>query len=377
MIIAAEASSAHYALQLIQYWKKSGQNYYFYGVGSNDMEKEGFHRLGKSEEMAVVGISEILENLSLLKKVFNSLVQQIQERKPDIVLLLDYPDFNLRLARKMKEAGVKVFYYISPQVWAWRKNRIYDIKKYCEKVFLLFPFEKEFYDRYQVPNEFVGHPLLDDLDLNLLDQNQLSFRRSQYGVQKNQKILALMPGSRKGEIRQHMAIQLQVARELAKKYAHLRIFILLAPSLKKEDLDIYFENFPTEYTLIQDEPYKMISLADYVLVASGTATLMVGLMEKPMVIMYKVNWLTGVIGNYLTRGLKYFGLVNLILDQEIAPERKQDQVNVNELIQLLSVYIESEEKTQSTVLELKKLKNALGDKGATERVACALNKYLE
>ena len=377
MMIAAEASSAHYAVQLLQYWKSQKKNYYFYGVGSSQMESLGFVRYGKSEEMAVVGIAEILDNLKLIKSVFNSLLQQVEERRPDAVILMDYPDFNLRLAKKLKEKGIPVFYYISPQIWAWRQSRIHDIKAYCEKVFLLFPFEKAFYDRFQVPNEFVGHPLLDDLDTSLLDPEKIDFRQQQYGVLPHQKVLALMPGSRKGEIQHHMQIQLEVARKLLNKYPDLKLFIFVAPTLTKEYLSGFLENFSENYTLIKDEPYKMISLADFILVASGTATLQVGLMEKPMVIMYKVNWLTGVIGEFLTRGLKFFGLVNLVLDKEVAPELKQSEVKVDELVRLMSRYIDSEEFANQTRQELKLVKTALGDKGATSRVAESINRFLE
>ena len=377
MIIAAEASSTHYAAKLIKFWRSQNKNFDFYGVGSQEMESLGFRRIGKSEEMAVVGIAEIFENFKLIRNVFRSLIAEALKKPPDVVLLMDYPDFNLRLAKKFKALGIKVFYYISPQVWAWRKSRIHDIKAYCEKVFLLFPFEKEFYDRYQVPNEFVGHPLLEDLDPDLFNAEKIKWRRSKYGVLTNEKILALMPGSRKGEVEQHIAIQLQVANKLLQEFPQLRLFVFVAPPLSKEYIQSKLEGFKHSFVLMKDDPNQMIALADYILVASGTATLMVGLLEKPMVIMYKVKWLTGVIGKMLTKGLKYFGLVNLVLDKEVVPERKQEQVTVEELTQLMRQYIVSQEHTQKTIQELKKLRLNLGDVGATARVAKSLEKYLE
>ncbi len=377
MMIAAEASSAHYAAKILKYWRSQKKDYDIFGVGSQEMESLGFRRLGKSEEMAVVGIAEIFENLKLIRGVFHSLIEEAKKNPPDVVLLMDYPDFNLRLAKKLKAMGIKVFYYISPQVWAWRKSRIHDIKAYCEKVFLLFPFEKEFYDRFQVPNEFVGHPLLEDLDPDLFDFEKIKWRRQKYGVQSQEKILALMPGSRKGEVEQHMHIQLQVAERLLQEFTHLRLFIFVAPPLEKEYIQLKLENFRQSYVLVKEDPNQMIALADYILVASGTATLMVGLLEKPMVIMYKVKWITGVIGKWLTRGLKYFGLVNLVLDKEVVPERKQEEVTTDELVSLLRQYIVSEEHTQKTISELKKLRLSLGDVGATARVANSLESYLK
>lgn len=383
MIVAAEASSTHYAAQLIREWQKQikaqscpSKDIEFFGVGSLEMESLGFSRIGKSEEMAVMGIAEIIKHYSFLKKIFYQLLAAAETERPDFVILMDYPDFNLRLAKKLKALNIKVFYYISPQVWAWRKSRIHDIKKYCEKVFLLFPFEKNFYEQYQVPYEFVGHPLLDDLNPDFLNAEKIQYQRSKYGISSKEKVLALMPGSRHSEIEQHFQIQLDVARNLLLKYNHLRILICVAPPLSKDYILQHMENFNLPYILIKEDPNQMISLADYVLVASGTATLMVGLLEKPMVIMYKMKWLTGMIGKLVVRGVKYFGLVNLILDDDVVPERKQDQVTVPEITRLMDRYISEPDYAQKTIDKLKQVKLFLGDKGATQRVVTALNVYL-
>ena len=376
MMIAAEASSAHYALKLIRHWQAEKKDYHFFGVGSYDMEAAGFERFGKSEEMAVVGIAEIIAHYSDLKAVFNKLVEEAIRRKPKVVILMDYPDFNLMLAKKLKSQGLNVVYYISPQVWAWRKNRIHKIKKYCDKVYLLFPFEKEFYEQHEVPHEFVGHPLLDDLNPDLLDQVKQQHNREKYGIKTTEKLLALMPGSRQGELNQHFDIQLEVAKKLLQKHSHLRVAILTAPTITKENMLQRLDNFKSPYILLQDDPYKMISLADYVLVASGTATLMVGLLHKPMVIMYRVKWLTGVIGKMLIRGVKYFGLVNLIFNREVVPERVQEQANTDELFRLLDRYITDDRYTRSVIEDLKKITQHLGDKGATSRVAKSIESYL-
>lgn len=376
MIVAAEASSAHYALKLMQYWKKQGKDYEFFGVGSDDMEKEGFERFGKSEDMAVVGISEIAAHFSHLKSVFNTLVEQAKLRRPNVVIVMDYPEFNLYLSRKLHAMGLKIYYYISPQVWAWRKSRVETIKKFCQKAFLLFPFEVDFYESRQVPYEFVGHPLLDELDPDLLDPAKISFNREKYGVQKTEKILALMPGSRRSELDQHFDIQLEVAKRLLKKYDHLRLAIFVAPTIRKEQMIERLENFKSPYILLQDDPNKMISLADFVLVASGTATLMVGLLQKPMVIMYKMKWSTGIMAKILIRGVKFFGLVNLILGREVVPERMQSQANPDELFRLMDRYLSDEVYRLQVIEDLKKVPLHLGDKGATARVAKALEKEL-
>ncbi|MGZ3691775.1 MAG: lipid-A-disaccharide synthase, partial [Pseudobdellovibrio sp.] len=321
-------------------------------------------------------IAEIAAHYSELKVIFNKLVEEAIKRKPNVVILMDYPDFNLMLAKKLKPHGIHVVYYISPQVWAWRKNRIHKIKEYCEKVYLLFPFEVDFYKTHQVPFEFVGHPLLDELNQDLLDKSKLQHRREKYGVKSDEKILALMPGSRRGELDRHLDIQLEVAKRLLQKHSNLRLAILVAPTISRESFLERLDNFKSPYILLQDDPYKMISLADYVLVASGTATLMVGLLQKPMVIMYRVKWLTGIIIKMISKGVKYFGLVNLILNEEVVPERLQEQSNVEELFSLMNRYIEDESYTRSVVDKLKRLPEFLGEKGATARVADSIEKYL-
>lgn len=376
MIIAAEASSAHYALKLMQHWKAEGKDYHFFGVGSDEMERNGFERLGKSEEMAVVGAAEILAHFSKLKIIFNLLVEAARQRKPKVVIVMDYPEFNLYLSRKLHALGLKVFYYISPQVWAWRKSRVETIKKFCVKAFLLFPFEVNFYKSKNVPYEFVGHPLLDELDPDLLDENKITAQREKYGIKATERVLALMPGSRRGELDQLLEIQLEVARRLLKKHPNLRLMILLAPTITKENMQARLENFRSPYILLQDDPNKMISLAHFVLVASGTATLMVALLQKPMVIMYKMSWMTGIFAKVFVRGVKFFGLANLILDEEVVPERMQSQANPDELFMLMDRFITDEKYCEQTIQKLKQIVTRLGEKGATRRVANTLESYL-
>ena len=376
MIVAAEASSAHYALKLMQHWKNEGKDYEYFGVGSDAMEQAGFERFGKSEEMAVVGAAEIFSQFSHLKSVFDTLVEQARLRKPNVVVVMDYPEFNLYLARKLHAMGLKIYYYISPQVWAWRKSRVETIKKFCVKAFLLFPFEVEFYKSRGVPYEFVGHPLLDELDPELIDPEKIAFNKEKFGVKRNEKILALMPGSRRGELDQHLDIQLEAARRLMKKYDFLRLAILVAPTIRKEQMLERLENFKSPYFLWQDDPNKMISLADFVFVASGTATMMVGLLQKPMVIMYKMKWSTGLFVKMFVRGVKFFGLVNLILGREVVPERMQADVNPDELFTLMDRYLSDQKYRLEVIEELKRLPHYLGEKGATVRVAHALEEHL-
>lgn len=374
MMVAAEASSSHYALKLLKSWQASHPEISCFGVGSLDMEKMGFERIGQAEEMAVVGASEIISQYSLLKSVFDRLVIEATIRRPQVVVVMDYPEFNLMLAKKLHGLGLKVVYYISPQVWAWRKGRVKTIKKYCDKALLLFPFEVPFYELHQVPHEFVGHPLLDELDPKYFDPEFLKIHRNRFGIQSHETVLGIMPGSRRLELKNHLPQQLRVAGELLKKHPHLKLVVLCAPTIDKEQILEYFEDFRHPFQLLKNSPFDMISLTDVVLATSGTATLQVGLLEKPMVIMYRVSFLTAVLGRMIVKG--YFGLVNLILGEEAVPERLNWQATDQELFKHLDQWISNPVTKQPVIEKLKKLRFMLGDIGASKRVVEVLSRYL-
>jgi lipid-A-disaccharide synthase len=377
LMVAAEASSVTYAQRILEHWKKQDRQVEAFGIGSLQMEQAGFQRLGKSEEMAVVGIVEIISHYKAIKEVFDRLVEEAKKRRPKVAIVMDYPEFNLMLAKKLHEMDIPVIYYISPQIWAWRQGRVHKVKKYCKKVLVLFPFETRFYEEHGVPCEFVGHPLLDEMDERFLDDPEyLKIHRNQCGISDNEIVLGLMPGSRRSELEQHFRIQLETARILAKKYENLKIVILTAPNFSKEKMQEYLDDFRLPYILLKDEPFRMIHLVDMMLVASGTATLQVGLMKKPMVIMYRMKWMSGIIARLIVRGTKFFGLVNLILGREAVPERFQSAANAEDLAALLERYVVDEDYKAQVIFNLSEVRRHLGDKGATERVVNVLNEYL-
>jgi len=376
LIVAAEASSALFAQRLLEHWKKEKKPIHCFGVGSEAMENLGFERLGKSEDMAVVGVAEILEHLSDLRAVMRRLVEEAAKRKPRVAIIMDYPEFNMMLAKKLHALGIPVVYYISPQIWAWRKGRVNTIKKYCDKVLVLFPFEKNFYDEKKVPCEFVGHPLLDEIDDKFFSESYRHLHRTRCGIQDDEVVIGLMPGSRRGEIEQHLQIQFEVARRIYRSYAKIRVLLMCAPTVSREALQAQIGDVRFPYILLKDDPAEMIHLADIVLVASGTATLMVGLLEKPMVIMYKMKWITGLVAKVLVRGVKFFGLVNLVLNREVVPERWQAGTHPDKLTELLERYLKDPQYLSQVREDLSGLRKHLGEKGATVRVAQALEPYL-
>jgi lipid-A-disaccharide synthase len=377
MIVAAEASSSLFALRLLEHWKKEKRQIHAFGVGSLDMEKAGFERLGKSEEMAVVGAAEIAEHFGKLKAVFNSLVAEAAKRRPKVVVVMDYPEFNLMLSKKLHALGIPVVYYVSPQVWAWRKGRVQTIKKYCRKVLVIFNFEVPFYQEKAVPVEFVGHPILDELDPKFFDPSYRRHRRNSCGIQDSDIVIGLMPGSRRLELKMHLQIQLEVARKLYHDNKNIKVLLMCAPTVDLENLKDQLGDLRYPLIVQKDDPYEMMNLADYVLAASGTATLMVGLMEKPMVIMYRMKWLTGVLAKLVVRGVKFFGLPNLILGREVVPECFQGEASAENLYLKMKRYLDDQAFTADVRSELAKLQHLLGDRGATARVAKALDEFFQ
>ncbi len=376
LIVAGEASSALYAQRLLEYWRSEKQNIHAFGIGTQAMEALGFERLGRSEELAVVGIQEVISHWSVIKVAFESTLNEAKKRKPKLALLLDYPDFNLYLAKKLKKIGIPVVYYISPQVWAWRKGRVHNIKKYVDQMLVLFPFEKEFYQQYGVKCEFVGHPLLDEVAQVDLSPEEMRRSRQRYGISDAEVVLALMPGSRKSEVRHHLKIQIQTAELLLKEHPQLKVVLLVAPTLNKEFIQSHLENLNFPLILIQQDPQDMVKLCDVVLVASGTATLLVGLLEKPMVIMYRMNALTAWLAKVFVKHTRYFGMINLVLNHAVVPEYFQEQATPQKLALDLSSWIRSPERRKETALKLSEAKKQLGHQGATVRVAHILTQYL-
>lgn len=374
LIVAAEASSSLYAQRLLESWKAKGREVQAFGIGSRSMEAVGFECLGRSEDLAVVGIQEVIKHFPLIKKTFHSLLAETEKRKPKFALLLDYPDFNLRLAKELKKRGVKVIYYISPQLWAWRTGRVKQIKKNVEHMLVLFPFEEPFYREHGVKVDFVGHPTLDELP-TFKTSAELKIQRNKFGLGDDEIVLGLMPGSRNSEIEHHLKAQLEAAALLVKRNPKIRPLLMVAPTLEREKLALAMGDVSFPIQIIKENPLDMIALADVVLVASGTATLMVGLMEKPMVIMYRMNAITAWLAKRLVTKTKFFGMVNLVMNRQVVPELFQEEANPETMAREVTKLIEIPGERARMIGDLKKVKDQLGSKGATERVRQILESY--
>ncbi len=370
--MAAEASSSLYAERLLEHWRATKQNIQAYGIGNKKMQALGFECLGFAEDLAVVGLQEVVSNFLKIYKVFQLLIKETKKRKPDLIILMDYPDFNFRLAKKLKKLRpqAKIVYYISPQVWAWRKGRVHFIKKYFDKMLVLFPFEVDFYKKYNIDVEFVGHPLLDELDPSLFQDDKISEIRGRYGISKEKLVLGLMPGSRVSELKHHLTTQIKAAELVFEKNKQIVVALLVAPTLTLEQVKAHLPpDVKMPLILVKRDPYEMVRLCDFVLCASGTATLTVGLMETPMAIMYKMSQLTVNVAKLIMKPPKFFGMANLILDEMVAQEFFQEQANPQKLAQYILDNFNDANRRTTQVMKLKKLKTKLGEGGVTKRVS--------
>lgn len=352
-IIAGEASGDLHAANLVKEMLLLNSDSLFEGWGGDRMINEGVKIKKHLSDLAFMGFSEVLINLKTIINNFKVCKDQILNFKPDFIILIDYPGFNLRIAKWARKNGIKVIYYISPQIWAWKQSRVYQIKENISKMFCILPFEKEFYKRFDVSVEYLGHPLLDEINL---------FNRSEnHKILSEKPILAVLPGSRKQEIERKLPIML----EAASKYEHYQIIVACAPNL---DLDFYKRYISPNVMFVKNQTYELLNSATVAIVTSGTATLETALFKVPQVVCYKSSSISYWIARFLVK-IKYISLVNLILNKESVRELIQFDCtakNIENEIELIKIGGNNREKMLNSYNELIHL---LGDNGASKRVA--------
>lgn len=360
-IIAGEASGDLHASNLMKALKVLDGSAQFRCWGGDLMQAQGGNIVKHYRDLAFMGFTEVLMNLRTIFDNIKFCKQDILENRPDVLILVDYPGFNLRIAEFAKAEGIKVFYYISPQIWAWKQSRVHKIKRVVDKMFVILPFEKEFYQRFDYSVDFVGHPLLDAVANYTAQTSTLS-------VETNKPIIAILPGSRKQEITTMLPIMLA----MVKQYPDHQFVIAAAPSQNKE----FYQTFigDSDVKIVFDQTYQLLQKSQAALVTSGTATLETALFGVPEVVCYKGGAISYAIAKQLVK-VKYISLVNLIMDEEIVKELIQNELNEINLKLELDKLLNQETRIKM-LMQYSKLKAKLGGSGASRKTAELMVGYL-
>jgi lipid-A-disaccharide synthase len=373
-VVAGEASGDILASGLIRKLKRIYPDAQFEGIGGPRMLAEGFNSLFEMEELSVMGLVEVLSRIRRLLFVRKSLVQHFSANPPDIFIGVDAPDFNIGLEKRLKNKGIKTVHYVSPTVWAWREKRIFKIAKATNLVLSIYPFEKQVYDKHQIPCEFVGHTLADQISL---EPSQTEARET-LNVKASGKVLALLPGSRAGEVAMLLDIFMQSCELIAASLPTLKVLIPVVNRQRKDQVELYFrENLTTvDVQIVIGHSREVMIAADAVLLASGTAALEAMLCKRPMVVAYRLKTLTYQMMKWLYKA-KYFALPNVLAGEALVPELLQDEVNPKNICEkLLPMLAADNTEQQAMVQRFKELHLSL-KKDADQQAAQAVSKLIE
>jgi lipid-A-disaccharide synthase len=332
-------------------------NIKFYGMGSDLMHKAGVDLIVNSNDLSVIGGLEIITKFAKIWHAFKVMKHAIRNDKPDLLLLVDYPGFNLRLAKTAKKAGVKVLYYISPKVWAWHQSRVNTIKECVDMMAVIFPFEVAFYNKYQVPVKFVGNPLLKMVipKLSLVDARQ------KFNIDPKHKTVGLFPGSRLSEIKRLLPVVLDAAKILKDHDPKIQFLLPQAPSITDENLLPYLQASAIKPMIIKGQNYDVMQVCDAIIAASGTATLEITLMGIPLVIIYKMAWWEAQITKRLIK-IPYIGLCNILAGKKIVPELLQDDATPEKIADEISKLLNDDDYRKKMISNLSSIKNSLENK---------------
>ncbi len=367
LLIAGEVSADQHGSHLLQALKQLEPQLNVWGIGGDALQNQGMELLFHVKQMSFLGVGEVIRHLPFIRKVMKTITQRARQQKPDAAILIDYPGFNLRLAKKLKKMGIPVIYYISPQLWAWGKGRVKVIKECVDLMLVLFPFEKEFYAKHGIHAQYVGHPLV--------DRHHAFLPKKFKQVGDGPVTLGLLPGSRQNEIRTLLPRMVQTARLLIAEGAIQRVLVAKVPHLTNEFYQQAAGIFSETFSLMEVPMEELLPQLDVALVASGTATLETAYYSVPMVIVYQVNALTYWLGRLLIK-VSHIGLANIVAEEEIAPELIQHQFTPEKAANLLRKMLNPQvnEQLRQRMLIIRK---KLGEPGASKRAAENIHQFLQ
>lgn len=363
LVVAGEASGDLHGARLLTSLGRRHPNLKAFGLGGPELEKAGLDCLASSDEIAVVGITEVIRILPRARAIFRTLVDATVARGTRVALLIDAPDFNLRLAKALKRHGVEVVYYISPQIWAWRRRRVKAIRRLVDRMLVLFPFEHDFYREHDVASVHVGHPLVDEVPVIANAWSEQPPEETPKPVR-----LCLLPGSRRSEVRALLPNLLETVTRMADELP-IAVRLIRAPAIALRDLESAFERCPVPIDVVEaEERFEAIADCHLALCASGTATLEVGLLGTPMIVVYRLARWSYVLAKLLVK-LPSFSLVNLVLGGKAVPERLQAESDPDRLAAEAVALVRDRDRIEAMRSELARLRTALGRGGASERAA--------
>lgn len=365
--VAGESSGDRHAAHLIHEINALNPDWQHRGMGGEQMEREGCQLDANLSEAALMGLVEVIRHLPRLLKLRDRLVDAVDQWQADLVVLVDFPDFNLALAkaiRKRRGSKTKILYYVSPQVWAWRKGRAKTIANRVDAMAVLFPFEQRVYRPYGLETVFFGHPLAGEVEPSA----SVGELREQFGLREGQEAVAILPGSRAQEIERHLPVQLEALKRLrGQKSDDIVGLIARANTVQKGVLASYIQNVPN-VQIVEDGAYDALAAARVGLVKSGTSTVEAALIGTPFVVLYRTSPLTFLLARLLVRGVKYIAMVNVLAGREVVRERIQDEATADNLASDLLELWDGQGR-ESVTSGLKQVADSLGEPGATARLA--------
>ncbi len=370
LIVAGENSGEKYGARLVHEFKKIHPSFSFFGIGGKEMEKEGVDLLFSVKDMAVVGGFEILSHLPRLKKIFNCLQKETARKKPLASVLIDSPDFNLRLAKKLNNQSIPVLYYISPTVWAWRRRRLKTIKKTVHKMLLIFPFEEKIYKEEEIPATYIGHPLREFVKKSL---SREEFHQK-YGLDPERNLISILPGSRKSELKFHMPVLLRALDNIKDEFDP-QFLLLYAENLDPSLIHTYISSYRNDLKVLSTDKYEALAYSHLALAACGTANLEAALLEVPLISFYRILPLTYFLGKRLVP-IKIYSIVNILAGKKIIPELIQKEFTPENIFKETKEILDSEKSKSRMIENFKSIKTLLGESQASLNAARELEKII-